>query len=196
MGMLVREGEVVWRSEEMWWDFNTPLQLGPSTHPSHMESSQLKAGQKLRGITPVTIGHTITLPVLKGDIVILGSDGVGDNLWDEDVREEVRRFLADPSVNSGAARPVDSPTSPLEGKTLAAMLSEALCSRARRVSERRGEEDGEVPFGRRAKEAGRKFRGGKVDDISVVVAVISPMEPAELEAKKGRSRSPSVNAEK
>jgi hypothetical protein len=32
----------------------------------------------------------------------------------------------------------------------------------------------EVPFARRAREAGKKFVGGKNDDISVVVAVISP----------------------
>ena len=52
-------------------------------------------------------------------------------------------------------------------RTLAGMLSEALCSRARRVSERRprtGAKDAdEVPFARRAREQGRAFRGGKVD---------------------------------
>jgi len=84
------------------------------------------------------------------------------------------------------------------------MLSEALCSRARRVAERGtsgsgrrgalevvGEEVDEVPFARRAREEGKRFKGGKVDgrfllparsvradesipDISVLVAVVSP----------------------
>jgi len=67
-------------------------------------------------------------------------------------------------------------------RTLAGMLSEALCSRARRVSERRGksfaDDDGdvedEIPFARRAREQGKSFKGGKIDDISVLVAVVSP----------------------
>lgn len=62
------------------------------------------------------------------------------------------------------------------------MLSEALCSRARKVSEAKsgkskskvgceakqegaGLED-EVPFARRAREEGRQFRGGKTDGKS------------------------------
>ena len=53
------------------------------------------------------------------------------------------------------------------------MLSEALCSRARRVSERDSQPvlvgaqvadiEDEVPFARRAREQGRSFRGGKND---------------------------------
>ena len=74
------------------------------------------------------------------------------------------------------------------------MLSEALCSRARSVSERRGhkktrvgdpaslngasslaegvsstapaEEEDEIPFARRAREQGKSFRGGKMDGES------------------------------
>lgn len=58
----------------------------------------------------------------------------------------------------------------LRRRTLAGMLSEALCSRARRVSERKGVkgsteevETEEVPFARRAREEGKVFRGGKND---------------------------------
>ena len=60
------------------------------------------------------------------------------------------------------------------------MLSEALCSRARKVSEARASRpaspSSEIPFARRAREEGRSFVGGKTDDISVLVAVISPAE--------------------
>ncbi|KAF9441918.1 hypothetical protein P691DRAFT_779630 [Macrolepiota fuliginosa MF-IS2] len=221
MGMLVRGEDIVWRSEEMWWDFNTPVQLGPSTSQT---------------VTPRNSAQVITLPVKADDILILASDGLSDNLWDEDVLDEVLRFkksfLASEKEEAAAAaapttstppagtkdqteKPVnenddsgysstessDSPSSSsssntntnLKRKTLAGMLSEALCSRARRVSERRplrtitsalplsplkegeGQGEDEVPFARRAREAGKRFSGGgKNDDISVVVAVISP----------------------
>jgi hypothetical protein len=183
--MLVRGEEILWRSEEMWWSFNTPVQLGPLS-PS----------------TPLTHARTFTIPIQQDDILILASDGLSDNLWDEDVLDEVVRFRRSflPSSSSKAATEKDNrgakPSSPtgaglLGRRTLAGMLSEALCSRARRVSERRpqvtssakvpgtdvlGIDEFEVPFARRAREQGRSFRGGKVDDISVVVAVISPAD--------------------
>ncbi|KAH6915168.1 hypothetical protein BKA70DRAFT_1383297 [Coprinopsis sp. MPI-PUGE-AT-0042] len=184
MGMLVRDEEIVWRSEEMWWDFNMPLQLGPATHPI---------------VTPSTTAHHFTLPVKADDILILASDGLSDNLWDEEVLDEVikfrRNFLgndapaASSSSSDSAAISTDADRL-LRRKTLAGMLSEALCSRARKVSERRSPrssgastpggifDDDEVPFARRAREAGRYFRGGKHDDISVIVAVISPAHEA------------------
>ena len=103
------------------------------------------------------------------DILVLASDGLSDNLWDEEVLDEVVRFrhtfLASSLANS----------SQLPRRTLAGMLSEALCSRARNVSQRRSnmrtsesmptvlEAAGEIPFARRAREQGRTFIGGKPD---------------------------------
>ncbi|KAI0300065.1 phosphatase 2C-like domain-containing protein [Multifurca ochricompacta] len=165
MGMLVRGDDIVWRSEEMWWGFNTPLQLGPAS------STSPKAAQ------------VFTLPVRSDDILILASDGLSDNLWDEEVLDEVMRF------QRTFLTPTATSDSQLPRRTLAGMLSEALCSRARTVSQRRSkiapsveetsappDVDNEIPFARRAREEGRAFSGGKSDDISVLVAVISPAE--------------------
>lgn len=38
--------------------------------------------------------------------------------------------------------------------------------------------DDEVPFARRAREHGKCYRGGKPDDISVLIAVVSPLKNA------------------
>jgi hypothetical protein len=140
----------------------------------------------------------ISLPVRADDILVLSSDGLSDNLWDEEVLDEVvrfrRTFLSSPLASG----------SQLPRRTLAGMLSEALCSRARNVSQRRStmtsiaetmdsDIDDEIPFSRRAREEARVFSGGKPDgefygvrpenksishatDISVLVAVISPAE--------------------
>ncbi|KII84710.1 hypothetical protein PLICRDRAFT_57238 [Plicaturopsis crispa FD-325 SS-3] len=192
MGMLVRGEEIVWRSDEMWWGFNAPLQLGPASPTVPADATVL------------------TLPVRADDILVLASDGLSDNLWDEDVLDEVvrfrRAFLSSPSSShppqsshptsesqsqSSASQSDSQPQSqpsqtqpqtqppstpqPRAGtigrRAVAAMLSEALCSRARRVSEQPTDE---IPFARRAREHGKAFRGGKNDDISVIVAVISP----------------------
>jgi hypothetical protein len=154
--------------------FNTPVQLGPLS-PS----------------TPLTHARTFTIPIQQDDILILASDGLSDNLWDEEVLDEVVRFRrsflpSSPAPSKAAAPEGDNGAKPsstgaglLGRRTLAGMLSEALCSRARRVSERRpqrtssaangpgtellGVDEFEVPFARRAREQGKIFRGGKVD---------------------------------
>lgn len=166
---------------------------------------------------PLTHAHTFTIPIRADDILILASDGLSDNLWDEEVLDEVvrmrRSFLpASPSAAAASSpdrdrgeaekakereEAVKETPSVLGRRTLAGMLSEALCSRARRVSERRpskaksksaspvsaekieveveaqdaAEEEDEVPFARRAREQGKVFRGGKVDGESPHVRV-------------------------
>lgn len=152
VGILVRGDEIIWRSEEMWCAFNTPAQLGPLS------------------AFPPARAHTATLPVCADDVLILASDGLSDNLWDADVLAEVVRlrstFLGSGSADAGSIGNL------LRRRTLAGMLSEALCARARRIAER---PMAATPFARRAQEHGHAFRGGKCDDISVVVAVVSPV---------------------
>jgi hypothetical protein len=164
----------------MWLKFNTPYQLGPCSNMTPKDA------------------HVFAVPVEADDILILATDGLSDNLWDEEILDEVirfrRSFLRSQSFDSKETThkgdtKVSHPLSTLLGrKTLAGMLSEALCSRARRVAERghgkkrlasptltsdASESDEEIPFARRARAHGRVFTGGKADDISVVVAVIS-----------------------
>ncbi|EJD50662.1 protein serine/threonine phosphatase 2C [Auricularia subglabra TFB-10046 SS5] len=168
---LIRDGQMVYRSEEQQWKFNHPLQLGPSssTVPGDAQS--------------------ISLKVETDDILILSSDGLSDNLWDEDVLDEVNKFTS--QADDAALGPASST---IRKHAIPSLLSEALCSRAKRASEKRprhpvrttavdtaqdasleGAPDmfDEVPFARRAREEGIKFSGGKADDISVLVAVIS-----------------------
>lgn len=89
-----------------------------------------------------------------------------DNLWDEDVLDEINKFTASTSASERFATPWIGEK---WKKTLPSMLSQALCSRAKRVSEAHVSsslgENGvdEVPFARRAREEGIKFVGGKCD---------------------------------
>ncbi|TCD71114.1 hypothetical protein EIP91_000208 [Steccherinum ochraceum] len=225
MGMLIRGEEIVWRTEEMWWNvscpvfdvmrdglpvtddvggggglqFNTPVQLGPSSSTRPQDAK------------------IFTVPVQADDILVLASDGLSDNLWDEDILDEVIRFrrgFMDKPHRTMSTTTMQTQSDGILGRrTLAGMLSEALCSRARSVSERRGRmasskpssssrlfasapstghsplkamllDDSnvnngfadEVPFARRAREHGKCYRGGKPDDISVLIAVVSPLK--------------------
>ncbi|CAE7083243.1 unnamed protein product [Rhizoctonia solani] len=133
---VVRDGKFVLRSEDMQHSFNFPYQLGPHSSTTPRADAQL-----------------ITSPVIPGDIVILASDGLGDNLWDEEVLNEVERFS-----------PESSPQA----------LGEALARRAKKAAQ--GTKD--VPFGVRGRAAGVQFVGGKTDDISVVVAIVRGPTPS------------------
>lgn len=76
---------------------------------------------------------------------MLATDGLGDNLWDEDVLEEARRWGRD-----------------VRG------MSEALARRAKGVSEAgKGANGGETPFSRRATQEGKGYQGGKADGSSI-----------------------------
>lgn len=163
--------------------YNTPVQLGPQrpaaaqssrtsslptlndNHPMHPTLSASSSAVHSLPVYPIpsSCAHIFTIPVQAGDILILASDGLSDNLWDEDVVEEVvnvKGALGFPSGNSSsipglapgfssercanndgnekARDDKDGPTTAvLRRRTLASTLSEALCSRARRVVERK-----------------------------------------------------------
>ncbi|KAG8738414.1 hypothetical protein FRC10_006909 [Ceratobasidium sp. 414] len=183
---VVRDGKFVVRSEEMQHSFNFPYQLGP--HSS---------------TTPRTDAQLIKERVVPGDIVILASDGLGDNLWDEEVLKVVERFAqpagsvhgsvgADGNGGVDAGRDggvgpdrkgsigADRKGSGESGRPIGETqeIAQALARRAKEAA--RGNAD--VPFGVRARAAGIHFMGGKTDDISVVVAVVRGPASASVPA--------------
>jgi hypothetical protein len=117
---------------DLRYQFNFPYQLGP--HSS---------------TTPRADAQVIREKVVPGDIVILASDGLGDNLWDEEVLAEVERFVAPSTGEEGEKSNAGNPQ----------VLGEALARRAKKAAE--GSKD--VPFGVRGRAAGIQFMGGKTD---------------------------------
>jgi len=61
--LLIRDGQVVFRTSEMQHAFNFPLQLG-----THSRDEPMKDARRY------------DVGVDRGDVVILGSDGLMDNL--------------------------------------------------------------------------------------------------------------------
>ena len=117
MAMLIRDGRIIWRTAEMWSSYNHPLQLAPG--PSSPQP------------------HTYTLPVHPNDIFILASDGLSDNLWDDDILDEVIKFTRSFHFPSSGSHEPTTPSpiiSLLHSTPPIQILSEALCSRAKRVA--------------------------------------------------------------
>ncbi|KAI8325442.1 protein serine/threonine phosphatase 2C [Martensiomyces pterosporus] len=137
---VVRQGDMVYRTEEQQHSFNFPYQLGTEEHSDRPSDSQV-----------------FRLKIQKGDIIIVGSDGVFDNLFDEDILEEARPKLSLPQFH------VDPEA-----------ISLAIAKRAKLVSE--DTRYAESPFQMRAIQEGLYYQGGKRDDITVVVAIVTDLE--------------------
>ncbi|KAG0151114.1 hypothetical protein CROQUDRAFT_651649 [Cronartium quercuum f. sp. fusiforme G11] len=128
---IIRGNDYIFRTEEQQHSFNYPVQIGTNS-----KSIPIKDAQRYN------------IKVQRDDIVILSSDGLSDNLFDEDILEEVLR---------------KKPCKPDN-------LSKELANRAKTVS--LDQLAVASPFSQRANEEGIHYVGGKNDDISVLVAVV------------------------
>lgn len=149
---VVRKGEIVFRTEEMQHSFNFPIQLGTNSRDEPMKDAQL-----------------VKFKVEKADIVIMCTDGLVDNLFDEDILEVIDSFAPPGSLDHSGTNSTGSLSSTNLPPFSPQAVSEALCRAAQVASE---ETAGASPFMCRAIEEGIDFLGGKKDDISVLVAVI------------------------
>lgn len=140
-GFLVLRGlQIIHQSTPQTHGFNFPRQLGAESEdsPSHAD---------VRDVT-----------VLEGDVVVLGTDGLFDNLSHGEVVQQVElaRQSQDYQKGKSAEKQVQ-------------VLADQI---AQRASELASSDDAETPFAREASAHGHYWRGGKLDDITVVVAQV------------------------
>lgn len=133
--MLIRKGITIYRSEEQQHSFNFPYQLG-TTSRNTPEDTQ-----------------TMTLKIKEGDVVIMGSDGLFDNVFDDDIVDIV---ASKTKSNVILSNPQD--------------VADALLRKAKEVAE--DSRFATSPFQNKALQEGIYYQGGKVDDITVIVGVI------------------------
>ncbi|KAF5566918.1 PTC7-2C phosphatase [Fusarium napiforme] len=174
-------------SEPQTHAFNTPFQLSlvPPSVAARMAAfggAQLSDLPRDADVTQHALRH--------GDILILATDGILDNLYNQDILRIASRVLVSTGAwvmtDAGGVRVADS-LEPLvdfpeasEGKrtaTLQSALATEIVTAAKRASVNT-KLDG--PF---AKEVHKYYpqenwHGGKVDDICVVVAVVNETTPA------------------
>ncbi|KAI9307075.1 phosphatase 2C-like domain-containing protein [Cunninghamella echinulata] len=143
---VIRHNDYIFRSEEQQHSFNFPYQLGTGS-PDRPKDAQ-----------------AFNIKVEKNDIIIMGSDGLYDNLFDKEILSIIQSQVA-PYMLPGTNKHL---------KFEPQRLSDALASRAKAVSDNKC--DIKSPFQKRAVHEGIYYQGGKADDISVVVAVVSDCE--------------------
>ncbi|KAM3289527.1 putative protein phosphatase 2C 55 isoform X1 [Capsicum chacoense] len=131
--IVVRDGCTVFRSPVQQHDFNFTYQL-ESDNAGDLPSS----------------GEVFKIPVAQGDVIIAGTDGLFDNLYNNDINAIVVH-----ATRAGL------------GPQVTAQKIAAL------ARQRAQDKNRQTPFSAAAQEAGFRYYGGKLDDITVVVSYIS-----------------------
>ena len=134
------------KSRERQHSWNCPLQLGTGSgdRPSDAEVDRID--------------------VEDGDVMVVGTDGLFDNLS----LEEIARICSDDAANADSAVSAPFPPSPASPASAASVdaLARRLCEAAHAASR---DPVRDTPFSRNCRQHGKHHKGGKVDDISVVV---------------------------
>jgi len=143
--------------------FNQPFQLThlpkPADFPKLYAEGKSALVQAVKRCQPRKFdapcdAKLYSLEVQEGDLIILGSDGVFDNLHDTEICAIVDSEAS--SVKDGTRDP----------ERVAAAIAEA----AARLSK---DSNAETPFCQYAREAGFEYSGGIQDDITVLAAWIA-----------------------
>lgn len=133
--IVIRDGSTVFRSPVQQYGFNFPYQLASGTGGDLPSSGQVFA-----------------ITVTSGDVIVAGTDGLFDNLYDNEI----------------AALVVQAVRTGLQPEAAAGNI--AMLAQQRAQDRHR-----QTPFSAAAHDAGFRYFGGKLDDITVVVAyVIGP----------------------
>ncbi|CDS07785.1 hypothetical protein LRAMOSA01734 [Lichtheimia ramosa] len=143
---IIRKDDYIFRSEEQQHSFNFPYQLGTASfdYPSDAQQFSVK--------------------IEEGDVLIVASDGLYDNLFDDEILEEVQACIRDGE----------------QGQSIPQLISESLSQRAKIVSE--DINNPASPFQSRAMHEGMYYQGGKADDITVLVAMIKREESPPIQS--------------
>lgn len=131
--ILVRHGSTIFKSPVQQHGFNFPYQLEGSS----------------AGDSP-SLAQVFKITVAPGDVLIAGTDGLFDNLYDADIMEVVVH-----AVEAGLAPQMTA-------QKIAALAQQRAMDLTK-----------PSPFSDAAKEAGFEYHGGKLDDITVVVSYVT-----------------------
>ncbi|KAJ1981252.1 Protein phosphatase 2C 7 [Dimargaris xerosporica] len=155
--------EVHFHADEQTHGFNMPYQLTAS--PDQFENS----GNFLDYPKDARVNEFTLRP---DDIVVLGTDGVFDNLFLEDVTTVLKDALDERRVSALVAKAQDA-QQPLTSDTVAEIQQSCLSQAAQAITSLAVlysvRPDYQSPFAKRSLNSTMHFNGGKVDDTTVML---------------------------
>lgn len=151
-----RTSEIIYKTKEQWHWFDCPRQLGTNSPD-----------------TPEKNAVMDRVEIEVGDVVLATSDGVGDNLWDHEIMQNVIDNMSkwESSDSQPESRSCSDDVHEKERGWYSdkmMFVAEELCKSARVIAE---DPFAESPYMEKAIDEGLSIEGGKRDDISVVAAL-------------------------
>ncbi|PRP87400.1 Mitochondrial catalytic protein [Planoprotostelium fungivorum] len=174
--MVIREGRVIYRSMEQVKGFNFPYQLGAGSPDLPKDAFK------------------ISTAVQYGDFVVVGSDGLFDNMYNEEILHTLEKGIAQAigaeepkqcyTITHGRRPSIENtaPSSTLMSADNLEKIEKAMRSNQFNLAEviaKQAMQNGHsetlvTPFAKSARENGYRFSGGKLDDVTVLVSMIAP----------------------
>ncbi|KAJ6087655.1 hypothetical protein N7467_006569 [Penicillium canescens] len=142
------EEKVLFRTAEQWHWFDCPMQLGTNSVDTPRKDAVLSK-----------------VALQENDIVLALSDGVMDNLWEHEVLKIIIDSIE--KWNQGHAVPKEVARNPGLSNDCNVFVARELLNAALTIAR---DPFAESPFMEKAVDEGLAIEGGKMDDISVVVA--------------------------
>lgn len=169
--MVIREGKIVYETEAQQHDVDYPFQLGDGSADTPKD------------------GVRVLIPVRRGDVVVMGSDGIFDNVYSHDICNLMWNALSTcpfyktllDTTGEGGGGGGDSLTqgegeSALgRGKLLDQTLSalnkgiESVLAKATSIA---SDIRADSPYASRCIENGANFEGGKPDDMTILASIL------------------------
>lgn len=186
--VVIRDAAIVYRTTEQQHYFNCPFQIGTDS------------------LDTVEVGGPIDVPLQHGDWIIMGTDGLWDNVFSSTIVEIVTSNqsapeAADKSASSKQSGVTDSAS---DGGSAASdcSASSGVAEDAQAIAQKLAEfavkvandERGTSPFAVNAQNAGHLFLGGKVDDITIIAALVIDPDYDGCSVKSGLEEVHSVGA--
>jgi serine/threonine protein phosphatase PrpC len=149
--------KIIFTTEEQWHYFDCPRQLGTNSPDTPSENATVSQ-----------------VELSEDDVVLAMSDGVTDNLWEEDITECLSTAFTQwqeehaskaSKEGDGGGKEEEAGASLAEGMRY---VAQQIVLRARKIAE---DPFAASPFMEKGVEEGLAIEGGKMDDISVVAAV-------------------------
>ncbi|KAI5778503.1 5-azacytidine resistance protein azr1 [Geopyxis carbonaria] len=168
--IIIRRGKVLYASSPQTHSFNCPLQLAMVPKSLWIRTRRFGGDPMIDSPDDAFISSHA---VQNGDVVLFATDGVWDNLTNQEILRIVSKEMINAGawfVDEGGIRPSKA-DSEATGPGFSAVIANMVVSSAK-IASLNSKLDG--PF---AKEVQRlypneNYRGGKVDDICVVTTIV------------------------
>ncbi|CEM20273.1 unnamed protein product [Vitrella brassicaformis CCMP3155] len=155
---------VLLRTKEQQHEWKMPFQLARSPDESNRDAlekdmkelvRQLREGKRL-GVVPdkPEDAQLYTVALREGDLLILGTDGVFDNLFDDELCG-----IADLTLSPSESLVLNDPSLATPARSVAAAIAEAARHRSM-------DPHCKTPFAKTARQNNTHHTGGKLDDVT------------------------------